>query len=215
MNSAVKRTLRLIQFVPADSPVALLIRHSARDEIPDGGTGMELPLNDLGIRLCQELGRELVGRVRSARSSPVLRCVQTAELLGQAADTDGEVILDKRLGAPGAYVLDEQLAWGNWLAHGNEGVIQHLVSGAGALPGMADPAQAANDLIEHLLACAGVEPGLHLFISHDSIVTPTVARAFSQGMPKSHWPEYLDASAFWRQQNGRVVAYRDIVQDDL
>ena len=79
MNSAVKRTLRLIQFVPADSPVALLIRHSARDEIPDGGTGMELPLNDLGIRLCQELGRELVGRVRSARSSPVLRCVQTAE----------------------------------------------------------------------------------------------------------------------------------------
>ena len=215
MNSAVKRTLRLIQFVPADSPVALLIRHSARDEIPDGGTGMELPLNDLGIRLCQELGRELVGRVRSARSSPVLRCVQTAELLGQAADTDGEVILDKRLGAPGAYVLDEQLAWGNWLAHGNEGVIQHLVSGAGALPGMADPAQAANDLIEHLLACAGVEPGLHLFISHDSIVTPTVARAFGQDIPKSHWPEYLDASAFWRQQKGRVVAYRDIVQDDL
>ena len=215
MNSAVKRTLRLIQFVPADSPVALLIRHSARDEIPDGGTGMELPLNDLGIRLCQELGRELVGRVRSARSSPVLRCVQTAELLGQAADTDGEVILDKRLGAPGAYVLDEQLAWGNWLAHGNEGVIQHLVSGAGALPGMADPAQAANDLIEHLLACTGAEPVLHLFISHDSIVTPTVARAFGQDIPKSHWPEYLDASAFWRQQNGRVVAYRDIVQDDL
>ena len=215
MNSAVKRTLRLIQSVPEGSPVALLIRHSARDDIPDGGTGIELSLNELGIRLCQELGRELVGRFRSVRSSPVLRCVETAKLLSQAADMDGEIILDKRLGAPGAYVLDEQLAWGNWLAHGNEGVIQHLVSGVGALPGMADPAEAANGLIEHLLECAGGEPGLHLFISHDSIVTPTVARAFSQGMPKSHWPEYLDASAFWRQQKGRVVAYRDIVQDDL
>ena len=91
-------------------------------------------------------------------------------------------------------------------------MIQHLVSGVGALPGMADPAEAANGLIEHLLECAGGEPGLHLFISHDSIVTPTVARAFGQDMPKIHWPEYLDASAFWRQQNGRVVAYRDIVQ---
>ena len=215
MNSAVKRTLRLIQSVPEGSPVALLIRHSARDDIPDRATGIELPLNDLGIRLCRELGRELVGRVRSSRSSPVLRCVQTAKLLGQAAETDGEVILDKRLGAPGAYVLDEQVAWGNWLAHGNEGVIQHLLSGSGALPGMADPAEAANGLIEHLLECAGVEPGLHVFISHDSIVTPTVARAFGQDMPKSHWPEYLDACAFWRKQNGRVVAYRDIVQGGL
>ncbi|WP_156030242.1 histidine phosphatase family protein [Thiomonas sp. FB-Cd] len=215
MNSAVKRTLRLIQSVPEGSPVALLIRHSARDDIPDRDTGIELPLNDLGIRLCQELGRELAGRVRFVRSSPVLRCVQTAKLLGQAADTDGEVILDKRLGAPGAYVLDEQVAWGNWLAHGNEGVIQHLLSGSRALPGMADPAEAANGLIEHLLECAGVEPGLHLFISHDSIVTPTVARAFGQDMPKSQWPEYLDASAFWRQQNGRVMAYRDIVQGGL
>ena len=212
MNSAVKRTLRLIQSVPEGSPVALLIRHSARNDIPDGDTGIELPLNDLGIRLCQELGRELVGRVKSARSSPVLRCVQTAKLLHQAADTDGEVILDKRLGAPGAYVLDEQVAWGNWLVHGNEGVIQHLVSGSWALPGMADPAEAANGLIAHFLECAGGEPGLHLFISHDSIVTPTVARALSQDMPKSQWPEYLDASAFWRQQNGWMVAYRDIVQ---
>lgn len=215
MNSAVKRTLRLIQSVPTDSSVALLIRHSARDDIPDGGAGTELPLNDLGIRLCQELGRKLVGSVRSVRSSPVLRCVQTAELLCQAAGAYGDVILDKRLGAPGAYVLDEQVAWGNWLAQGNEGVIRHLVSGAGALPGMADPGEAANCLIEHLLECAGSEPGLHLFISHDSIVVPTVARAFGKNMPRSHWPEYLDAAAFWRKQNGRVVAYRNDVQDAL
>lgn len=176
---------------------------------------MELPLNDLGIRLCKELGRELVGPVRSVRSSPVLRCVQTAELLRQAASTCGEVILDKRLGAPGAYVLDEQVAWGNWLTRGNEGVIRHLISGAGALPGMADPGEAANGLIEHLLECAGGEPGLHLFISHDSIVAPTVARAFGQNMPRSHWPEYLDAAAFWRKEDGRVVAYRNAVQDAL
>lgn len=213
MNSAMKRTLRLIQSVPADCPVALLIRHSARDDIPDGGTGMELPINDLGVRLCQELGNQLAGRIRTARSSPVLRCVQTGELLCRSAGAGDKVTMDKRLGAPGVYVLDEEVAWHNWQALGNEGVIEHLVSGGGALPGMADAAEAAIGLVDHLLESAGCEPGLHLFISHDSIVAPTVARVLGQRLCRSRWPEYLDAAAFWRNQEGRVmVAYRESVQ---
>ncbi|WP_374320641.1 PEP-CTERM sorting domain-containing protein [Aquabacterium sp.] len=138
--------------------------------------------NELGVRMCHELGKALTGRIRSAWSSPVLRCVQTAELLCQAADVDKAVNLDRRLGAPGVYVLDEEIAWNNWLAKGNHGVIKHLVSGVGALPGMADPSEAANALVKHMLDNSGCEQGVHLFVSHDSIVAPTVARVFDAAM---------------------------------
>jgi hypothetical protein len=211
-DSALKRTLDLVQSVPANEPVALLIRHSTRDDIPDGGTGLDLPLNELGIRLCQELGKAMAGRVKSARASPVLRCVQTAEFLCFTAKAKCEVILDTKLGAPGIYVLDEQMAWQNWLAMGNDGVIRHLIAGSGALAGMADPAEAAYGLIEHLLGCAKVEPGVHVFVSHDSIVAPTVARAFGKDIHRNEWPEYLDAAAFWRSCDGPVVMYRKKLQ---
>jgi len=214
-NPAVGRTSRLIQSVPQDLPVALLIRHSARNDIANGETGIEVPLNDVGVHMCKELGCELVGRVRSVRSSPVLRCVQTAQLLAQAASSVSEVILDKFLGAPGAYVLDEQQAWVNWLARGNEGVIQHLVSGVGALPGMADPVKAANNLMMHMFDCIGGEPGLHLFVSHDSIVAPTVARALDQDLVKDQWPDYLDAAAFWQKQDDWWVAFREFSKVNL
>ena len=207
-NPAVGRTSHLIQAVPKDLPVALLIRHSARNDIANGETGMDVPLNDLGVRMCEELGRKLVGRVRSIRCSSVLRCVQTAELLGQVAGYDRNVLLDEHLGAPGVYVVDEQVAWGNWLAHGNRGVIQHLVSGTGALPGMADPVTVAKTLVAYLLDCIEGEPGLHLFVSHDSIVAPTVARTLDYVLPEDQWPEYLDAAAFWRKKNGLGIAYR-------
>lgn len=206
-NPAVGRTSRLIQSVPQDLPVALLIRHSARNDIANGETGIEVPLNDLGVRMCEELGRELVGRVRSIRSSAVLRCVQTAQLLGETAGSDKSVLLDKQLGAPGVYVVDEQVAWGNWLKHGNEGVIRHLVSGTGALPGMADPVTVAKTFVAYLLDCIDGESDLHLFVSHDSVVTPTVARALDQILPIDQWPEYLDAAAFWRKHDGWGVAY--------
>jgi broad specificity phosphatase PhoE len=209
-NSALWRTLGTLQQVPEDQPVALLIRHSSRDAIPEGGAGIDLALNALGVSLCEELGRALPRRIKSIHSSPVPRCVQTGELLAQFAGCDVEVTLDQRLGAPGVYVLDEQVAWQNWLALGNDGVINHMVAGSGALPGMADPTIAAHELLGHMLQRLGAEPGLHLFVSHDSIVAPTVARLMGVDLPADLWPEFLEAAAFW-PEGGRVMAgYRGL-----
>jgi broad specificity phosphatase PhoE len=210
---ALQRTIDTLQSIPQDLPVALLIRHSARDEIPDGVTGVELALNALGISLCAALGRALQGRMKSLSASPVLRCVQTAELLVQFSGCSAEVMLDKCLGAPGVYVLDEQLAWQNWLAHGHEGVIQCLISGRGALPGMADPSEAAHQLGEHMLQALDGIPGLHVFVSHDSIVAPTVARLMGGELPRYMWPEFLDAVALWRNADGVWASYRGAVSN--
>lgn len=214
-GNALQRTIRQLQAAPENEPVAMLLRHSIRDDIPDGTIGNDVPLNELGIDWCYDLGNALLGRVKSVRSSPALRCMQTAELMIQSSANKCLVLVDHLLGAPGIYVLDEQVAWGNWLKLGNDGVIQHLVSGEGALPGMADPPKAAHRLIEHMLTSIVGQPGFHVFVSHDSIVAPTVARVIGQKMTQNQWPEYLDAALIWRNENCMMVAYRDTVSPSI
>lgn len=58
--------------------------------------------------------------------------------------------------------------------------MQHLVSAKSALPGMANPDAAARYLVNHMLASTSQTPGLHVFVTHDSLVTATAARACSE-----------------------------------
>lgn len=203
-------TMKLLEVVPKDVPVVMLVRHSVRDDIPDGSTGAHLPLNAVGVELCLGLGKTMTGRIRSIHSSPMPRCMQTGEELARSAGSQCPVVPDRLLGAPGAYVLDEVLAWQNWLSLGNDGVIRQLMAGGRLLPGMAEPASAAAGMIAQMLETANGEPGLHLFISHDAIVAPTVAHAMKLRLDAGQWPQYLDAAFFWRDENSLNLAYRDL-----
>lgn len=87
--------------------------------------------------------------------------------------------------------------------------MQSLVSGSPALPGMADPDRAARVLVRHMLAIAGDRPGLHLFITHDFVITVTVARLLGEPLGREDWPRYLEGASF-RQAGGCIsAAYRD------
>ena len=129
---------------PAEEPVALLLRHAARAPLPPDDVGYTLPITEAGAELGRELGRLLGRRLRSLRSSPLVRCLQTAEVLRFGAGADLPIVADRLLGDPGVYVIDEQLAWTQWQTLGHEGVMQHLVSSSHALPGMARPDEAAR-----------------------------------------------------------------------
>ena len=86
--------------------------------------------------------------------------------------------------------------------------MEHLVSQDRPLPGMADPAPAARFLVQHMLARAGDRPGLHVFVTHDSLVTTTAARLLGEHLGKDDWPWYLEGAFFWRQGGHLVTAYR-------
>ena len=151
----------------------------------------------LGDRLC------------TLHVSPVPRCAQTAEALRFGAGVDIPIVSDRLLGDPGVYVIDARRAWSNWEALGHEAVVQSLVSGNPALPGMADPDPTARVLVRHMLAIAGDRPGLHLFITHDFVITVTVARLLGEPLGREDWPGYLEG-AFFRQVGGCIsTAYRD------
>lgn len=201
--------LNHLERIPTDLPVVLLLRHSVRDYLPPGDAGYALPITGIGRRLAVELGEKLRGRLKALHASPLLRCVQTAEALQHGAGTNYGIVEDRLLGDPGVFVLDGYRAWPNWEQRGHEGVMQHLVSSTQALPGMAGPDEAARFLVHHMLAVAGGTPGIHVFVTHDSLVTATAARFLGQALGTSDWPWYLEGAFFWQCREGLHTLYRE------
>lgn len=203
--------LRNLEQIPVDQPVALLLRHSVRDEFPPGDAGNEVPITDAGKDIALKLGQKLGTRLRSLHSSPVPRCVQTAEALRLGSGVDARISETRLLGDPGVYVLDGRLAWRNWEALGHEEVMRHLVAEKKALPGMAQPDEAARFLVQNMLSSADGAPGIHVFVTHDLLVTATVARLQGVRHEPADWPLFLEGAMFWRSKLGVHVVYRDIV----
>lgn len=198
-----------LERVPQDRPVILLIRHSVRDDLPAGDAGDALPITEAGRRLANELGAIIGRRLQTLRSSPLVRCIQTAEALRDGATSPIAVTPDRLLGDPGVFVIDGARASTNWETLGHAGVMDHLVSAPSALPGMARPEPAARFLAHHMLATSGPVPGLHVFVTHDSLVTATVSRLLTLPLGQDAWPEFLEGAFFWREAEGIHVAYRE------
>ena len=202
--------ISILDRIPRNRPIVLLLRHSVRGHLPPGDAGYTLPITDVGRQLGRELGAMLGDRLRTLHASPILRCVQTAKVLRYGANAaDGRIVRDRLLGDPGVYVLDNKRAGQAWVDRGHESVMANLVSGADPLPGMARSDEAARFLVQHMLAVAGDIPGIHLFVTHDSVVTATAARLLKQPLGKDDWPWYLEGVFFWHDKDGLHTAYRD------
>ena len=201
--------LRWLDRAPADRAVIILLRHSVREELPLGDAAYVLPITDAGWRIARELGGLLRGRLRTLHASPLVRCMQTAEAIAAGAQAALPVIPDRLLGDPGAFVLDGQAAWVNWETLGHEEVMRHLVAEPHALPGMARPDEAARFLVRAMLAAAGGEPGVHIFVTHDSLVTAAAARLLGESLGQEDWPWFLEGAFFWASDEGVHTAYRE------
>lgn len=201
-------TLRWLTELAEDRAVTVLLRHSVRGPLPDDSAGVDVPLTSTGERLARELGALLGTRLRTLHASPLVRTMQTAEALRTGAGVDLTINADPLLGQPGVYVLETKTAWTNWERFGFEGMIRRLNSGE-ALPGMAEPDEAARFLVKSMLAHA-TGPGVHVFVTHDSLVTVTAARFLGVELGRADWPWYLEGAFFWRDDSGAVhAAYRE------
>lgn len=201
--------LRLLDQAPVDRAVVVLLRHSVRGHLSAGDVGYSLPITDVGHQLALELGGLLRNRLRTLHSSPLVRCLQTAEALAEGAGADVAVVPNRLLGDPGVFVVDGRRAWANWELLGHEGVMRHLVTEAEALSGMARPDEAARFLVQSMLAVATGDPGVHVFVTHDSLVMATAARLLGSRLGLESWPWYLEGAFFWATERGVHCAYRD------
>lgn len=188
---------------PRDRPVAMVVRHAERPPLPVDANGDDLPLTESGALAAHTLGARIGPRLASVVTSPVRRCRETATAIAIGAGAAADARLEPLLGAPGAFVDDAQLAWGNWQRLGNEGVIEHLVRSDDALPGMVVPALAVARLLTLVRTCLDAGTDVHVFVTHDAVLAPLVSRLLGTGHVA--WPDFLATALIWRAGAGLRV----------
>jgi hypothetical protein len=204
-------TLLGLKQIPYEQPVALLLRHSVRPPIPSGQTGNELPLTEKGSELAFILGQHVKGRLQSLSTSPVRRCIETAECLRQGAKVDDLPIQqDSLLGDPGIFVKNPEIAWQTMQHLGIEQVITRLMNKDSQLLGFNNPISATEQFISHLQYPN--KSGLHVFVTHDFLITPTVAIVLNITLPKTDWPDFLQGVFFFREDHQLIMLYKHYKQ---
>lgn len=203
-------TLRWLDSVPTTHGVAVLMRYSVRDPLAAGDLGYDRALNAAGVELAHTLGHRLRGRLRSLHTSPLQRCMHTAEVFARVAEIAPTIIVDHMLGDPGAWVVDRQLAGENWKRLGSEGIMAQLATTDEDLPGTLPARVGAQRLADHMLGIARGRPGLHVFVTHDILLAVAAARFLGPPAGPPRWPRYLEAAFFWHAEDGLHVAYRDM-----
>jgi broad specificity phosphatase PhoE len=182
--------------LPVDTPVALLTRHSIREQGVNGFATYDVPLTAEGVALAQAWGSKLTRPVSRMYSSPVGRCVATAEAIAMGAGIDIVIKTHAALVEPGSYVQDLSLVGGLFFKLGPIGFAnKHLRN---ELRGVLSPEQGARQLLRHLQAGLG-EPGtLSVHVTHDTILAAFIYYLRGeQQLDDSHWPWMLEGAFVW------------------
>lgn len=170
--------------------LALLIRHGERAPIPDNEFGDEVPLTDCGMRASAELGRQLAPyQVRRIYTSPIRRCVQTAQQIHSALGYPVEIVLTHELGAPGFHISDAQSAGKAFLQQDARGVYERFVRGE-QVDGLAS-IDALSTRAMDFIRTKTEQVGLTLFVTHDSLIAHF---AFANQLKdyRHEWVDFLD-----------------------
>lgn len=175
---------------PTNSKLAMLIRHADREKIPHGEFGNEIPINEKGKQNATEFGKQLQGqKINRIFTSPIYRCIQTAEHISIGYNKQLEIITSKSLGDPGLHTLDELIAGEFYLKFGFDELYRRFINGE-VTPGVTS----SNDYhaaMNKFLNDNTTETGLTLFVTHDSLIAFYDFCLSGKVYTKENWVKYL------------------------
>ena len=188
-----------LALAPHQSDAAIILRHAEREKIPAGTFGAEVSLTAQGVSTAEQLGAVLVRRGPvSITSSPVLRCVQTAEAIRRGGGQAGATTLDWRLGDPGPFVVRAEESGKLFLRVGIMDIVRRQLLDDLPPPGMR-PTSAGIELLLGLTAHNLDQQGrLSIYVTHDAILAVLAAWLYRAPIEEITWPDYLDGLLLWR-----------------
>ena len=191
--------LERLAAVPERVDVSLIIRHAERAEIPAGTFGHDVNLTAEGTCAAEGLGAALSGdRGLTFLSSPVPRCIQTAQAMLRGAGLSSEIHTDPRLGGPGAFVIDPETAGQLFLELPVPEIARRQIQDASSLPGMRPTSEGIEMLLDLVTSPLGKEGRLHVFVTHDIILSVFAASILRSSLEEIGWPDYLEGLLVWR-----------------
>ena len=154
--------------LPPELPVALLTRHSVREQADSTMAGYHVPLTAEGVQLAEAWGRQLPRPVSGCWSSPVGRCRDTASALLRGADQLMPVELSPLLVEPGCFVHDAQAVLPRFFELGPVAFANlHLSE---PLEGIYAPQAGVLRILEHIQASLGEAGTMSIHVTHDTIL---------------------------------------------
>ena len=205
--------LERLAAVPEGADVSLVIRHAEREEIPMGTFGHDVNLTTEGTRAAEQLGAALSeGRALRMLSSPVPRCVQTAQALLRGAGSSAVVKTDSRLGGPGAFVVDPETAGPLFLELPIPEVARRQLHDTSSLPGMRPTSEGVEMLLDLVTSPLGNEGKIHVFVTHDIILSVFAAALYGKCVDEIGWPDFLEGMLFWRSGDRLELSWRGLRQ---
>ncbi|MCC7222483.1 MAG: histidine phosphatase family protein [Chitinophagales bacterium] len=175
--------------------ISLLIRHSDRDDIPQGSFGNEILLNEKGRQNAQSFGENLSGsKINRIFTSPVGRCIQTAEFITKGYGSSVEIIETTALGAPGLHITDEKIAGDFFLQHGFDEMYKRFIQGE-KIPGIPNIGE-LNHRITSFIKENSTQNGTTIFITHDMLIAFFRYSIDKTVYSKDNWINYLTGLTF-------------------
>lgn len=191
--------MNITSSIPPSGPFALFVRHGPRHEIPKGDPYADVDLTPAGEALVTQLGALIGPRLAWGASSPFLRCVRTARLVGVEPE------LDSRLGQDGPWVVDPTAAGALFAARGTEDVVRAQIAGErleGFRPAPEGLALLLSTARDRLSAGAGI------CVSHDAVLMPAIAALFGPDATEG-WLDPLDGFVLLPRGAGLIARWGD------
>jgi len=210
--------MEALQTVPADKPIALLLRHSVRPDLTPGEAGYSLPITEDGKRIAKELGRMLGAGIGAVYSSPFPRCIQTARAIADGAGRTTAPIKSKYLGDPGVFIVDEKAVRINWSKENLYTTADIITRLNTSLPGMTYQYESSKFLARNILEKSKQNLGagnISLFLTHDSVIAVVVSQLTGRQYTPDNWPLFLEGAFFWEDDDGLHILFKDYHFDNL
>lgn len=186
--------------------LVLIVRHAETQVHPGDGEEDSISISQKGRKDSENFGKELIGtyhQIGLIKSSPVRRCMSTAEAILIGANQDLKVSLSRTLGNPGAFVVDDTAAIENFQRYGVRGVVQRQLEGRN-LAGMRTIGGGVNLLLKEI--CEDLESlnGLGLYVTHDAVLVPFVGYLTNKFTVSNHWFGFLNGIGVWKKDDDRL-----------
>lgn len=170
--------------------ISLLIRHADRDKIPTGEFGNDVLLNEKGIKRATDFSKSLSElKINRIFTSPVQRCIQTAEYIAKGYGKPLEITQSHELGDPGLHISDDKVAGKFFLTEGFDELYYRITHNID-IPGISVTKE-FNTNVTDFLTENSKENGLTIFVTHDLLIAHYHFSINGKIYPKDNWVKYL------------------------
>ncbi len=192
------------EILKGKSSVALVVRHAEKTGSQATNPIVHSPISEKGKEDSRRFGRKisaLFPRIVMIKSSPIARCLSTADRIVAGTDQVINILPSNRLGDPGAFVTDDKIGWEIFQRFDVEEVVRRQLEGE-RLEGMREVREGAKLLLEEMLEDLKQMNGLVVYVTHDAILCPFVGYLTNTLITPTNWFGFLDGAYLWLEGNG-------------